>query len=227
MNAIVQVLRSRPYPGRGCLAARTGNGTLALLYFLTGRSPASQGRELKVLDNGDIAVQDITGAATHDALRHYVAAARRDGWTVVGNGEQVVPLADALSSGLPVTTAWEQHTFEPDPPVHTSRIWVARRAGGPGECILGYARRSTCGDGDADRVAWTVGRLDPGAGILMTTYDGTADAVRATWAPAQVQVGGSTVEDVLQEVWVGLDPGLRVAAFAVTPDDDTPPLTIR
>ena len=49
---MIEVLESRPYPGRGCLATRTTTGLLCFVYFLTGRSPASRNRKLTVLDNG-------------------------------------------------------------------------------------------------------------------------------------------------------------------------------
>lgn len=61
----------------------------------------------------------------HDALRHYVALARRGAWWVLGNGDQVVPIADDLAGGADLATAWGRHTFEPDPPIYTPRIWLA------------------------------------------------------------------------------------------------------
>lgn len=92
MTTIQSVLQTRAYPGRGCLAARTSEGELVFVYFVTGRSRASKNRVLSATPSGDITVRD-RGDAQHDALRHYCAAASRGAWTVVGNGDQVEPIA--------------------------------------------------------------------------------------------------------------------------------------
>lgn len=211
------MLQSRPYPGRGVLAARRGDDELVFVYFLTGRSAASRSRRLDVLSNGDVAVVDTTGVGEFDALRHYVAGAQRVDWVVVGNGDQVVPIAEALAAGDEPLAAWSSHTYEFDPPIFTSRIWAATRPGeSRRECILGFARRSERRDAGVDRVAWSV-ELAPGTGVLMTTYDGTVDAVHATDRPVSVDIDAETVDGVLDEVWSALTE-VRVAAFAVVPD---------
>ena len=225
---MIEVLESRPYPGRGCLATRTTTGLLCFVYFLTGRSPASRNRKLTVLDNGDIAVRETSGSDPQDPLRHYLAVARRGEWLVVGNGDHVEPLAEALAEDLAPLSAWEQHSFEPDPPIFTSRIWIARKRGLPVDCLLGHARRSQRGDGGADRLALLVESVGPGAGVVMTTYDGTPTEVRATVAPEDVDVRARTPEDLVQMVWSGLNPDLRVAVVSLVADDDNAePLIVR
>ena len=131
-------------------------------------------------------------------------------------------------TGWPGCPAQRQHTFEPDPPAYTSRIWAARQVGDPEDCLIGYARRSSRGDGDVDRMAWLVGTLTPGTRILMTTYDGTIGTVRATPAPHDVRVDSETINSLLPEVWSALDPHLRMAAFAFDAHDErAATLTIR
>ena len=75
--SLTDALLSRPYPGRGCLVGRTLDGHLCFLYFLTGRSSASRGRELRVTPAGDVAVRDKHAAGTPDELRHNLAAVVR------------------------------------------------------------------------------------------------------------------------------------------------------
>lgn len=181
-----------------------------------------------MLANGDVAVTPTGAEVQQDLLRHYIAAARRGNWLVVGNGDQVVPIADGLACGVAPLTVWEAHTFEPDPPIFTSRIWLARRVTTAPDCLIGYARRSSRGDGGVDRVSWAVGVIGVAAGVMMTTYDGTADEVRATVAPEDVAVGADTPRDLLREVWTSLDPALRVGAIVIAADDSgSEPITVR
>jgi IMP cyclohydrolase-like protein len=137
MRTVSQTLESRPYPGRGCLAARSGNSRLSLVYILTGRSAASRNRKLIILDNGDVAVRDTAGTALrHDLLRHYVAAARRRDWLVIGNGDQVVPRDESLASGLPVAIVLRRlladlgEACTPSRMLTTSSIFTVEALGG-------------------------------------------------------------------------------------------------
>jgi IMP cyclohydrolase len=213
-------LASRPYPGRGILVARTGDGALCFAYLVTGRSASSRARELRVAPNGDVAVADTSGSGEADALRHYVALAQRGDWVVLGNGDHVEPLATALAAGEQVSTAWAAHTFEPDPPIFTPRIWLARYVDGTRPaCLMGYVRRSGRGDGGADRVAWAFDELSAHSGVLMTTYAGTVTDVVPSLAPVEVTIAATDADDLLDEVWDGLAPQLRVAALTVAADD--------
>lgn len=163
MVSTAEVLRSRPYPGRGCLAARTTSGTLCFVYFLTGRSDASRNRRLVKLANGDVAVHGGSVGADRDPLRHYIAAASRGRWVAVGNGDHVAAIADRLARGADPLTAWSTHTYEPDHPIYTPRIFLALNTAvvdqGP---LLGYARRSARPDHAPDRVIWSLGQVAAG-----------------------------------------------------------------
>ena len=204
------------------------SGRLCFVYFLTGRSGASRNRVLVRLGNGDLAVQDRSSAADRDPLRHYIAAASRGPWVVVGNGDHVVPIADALAHGADLLTAWSTHTYEPDPPIYTTRICVAFNIAavnsGP---VIGYTRRSARPDHAPDRVIWSLGHVADGSGSLMTTYDSTAAEVRASSTPQDIETTSDTITGVLDEVWSALDPTLRVAAFAFDPSDADATFTTR
>jgi IMP cyclohydrolase len=217
MLALEEALRDRPYAGRGCVAARLADGSLWFAYFLTGRSDASRSRALEQHPDGDLRVVDTRSGGGHDALRHYVAAARRGRWSVVGNGDQVEPIADALAASAEPATAWAEHTFEPDPPIFTPRIWICADA--DERVLVGSARRSTRPDGSADRALWMPDTLAPRSGVLITTYAGTAEHVLTSGLPLDVEVRAATGEELLDATWDALGPALRVAAFAARPAD--------
>lgn len=219
MLALVDALGDRPYAGRGCLAARLADGSLWFAYFLTGRSKASRSRALEQHADGDVRVVDTRSGGQHDALRHYVAAARRGHWTVVGNGDQVEPLVDALAASVEPAAAWAAHTFEPDPPIFTPRIWICADA--QERVLVGSARRSTRPDGSADRGLWMPETLAPRSGVLVTTYAGTAEDVITSGLPLDVGVEAATGEELLDVTWDALEPSLRVAAFVAQPGDLT------
>jgi IMP cyclohydrolase len=211
-----EVLVTRTYPGRGCLVARTQTGLLAFAYFLTGRSDASRARAVTVLERGDIVIRSTVGSSD-DPLRHYAAAARRGRWTVVGNGDQVEAIADALAAGGSITGSAAEHSFEPDGPIFTSRIWLAREEGG-NVSHLGVAQRCKRANGAPNRVIWTVDDLAPGDGVLMSTYDGTPGHVTRTTRPVDVTTEAANPSELVAEIWRTLAPELRVGTFAILPD---------
>lgn len=217
MTALRETVLDRAYPGRGTVAARLQDGRLYLAYFLTGRSPASRRRTIVVQPFGEVQVKDTSGG-NHDSLRHYVAAVERDGWTVVGNGDQVEPLAFALAKGTDPASAWAAHTYEPDPPIYTPRIWLAFRHS-DNALFVGSATRSERSDGSPDRLLWMPDAPPVGTGVLLTTYAGTADAVITSGNPVSITTTAADADTLLGEMWNALDPALAVAAFAASIDD--------
>jgi IMP cyclohydrolase len=212
-----EALRARAYPGRGVLMVRTVSGTRCLAYFLTGRSSASLQRELVVAAGGDVEVRDRRARRTPDELRHYTAVARRGDVIVVGNGSQVLPLAEDLAEGSEPLTAFARFDFEPDEPIFTPRIWIVTTVNETGPSVVGYAVRSGRPSSGADRVAWAASELAAGEGILMSTYDGTASRVSTARAPLDITTAAATPNELLGELWAALDPELRVAALAFDP----------
>lgn len=213
-------LRTKPYPGRGLICARLLDGSLGVVYFLTGRSEASRRRGLQAAENGDISVVD-TAHGPHDDLRHYTALARRGDWFVAGNGDQVLPIVEGLKRGREPVDVWSDHTYEPDPPIHTPRIWAVWNRQEPHRILLGDARRSVRPSGACDRTLTVIDLAEPGDGVVVTTYSGTVEEVIAAPDPISVYVEAVSLESLADEVWNSLDPSLRVALIAVDPSDPT------
>ena len=213
VQPLADVLASRSYPGRGCLAARSANGDLLLCYFLTGRSEASRARSIRTRPDGDMEIVGL--GSEQDALRHYVAVARRGDWLVVGNGSQVVPIAEELARTSDVTTAWAPHTYEPDPPIFTPRVWMAWHSAQP--LTIGQARRSTRPGGGSDRVAWLVEDIPAGSGVLLTTYARTIDNVITSTEPVDVEVTFETPFELSDSLWHCQQPVVRVGCLVVDP----------
>jgi IMP cyclohydrolase len=222
MDSVEKVLLSRGYPGRGCIVGRTLDGTLALVYFLTGRSVASRARTLTGGAREDILVRDTRLDAEHDDLRHYAAYVRRGSWTVLGNGDQVEPLAQDLSTGDPVDVASRTFDYEPDPPIFTPRIWMAcdhtRRID---TVFTGSARRRGATDDATEYSSWNVDVRENGAGAILTTYAGTSQDVVTSGLLEAIEITALDAKTLLNSVWNSLNPELRVAALAITPEIET------
>ncbi|HEY6786521.1 MAG TPA: IMP cyclohydrolase [Trebonia sp.] len=214
MIRLPALLSGNAYPGRGVLCARTLCGGTAGAYFLTGRSAASRDRALR-LDGEDLLVEP-TGATGHDPLRHYIAATATPRWLVLGNGEQVSQVAARLRSGTAATEALGGLEYEPDPPIRTSRVTALLSRDGA-TAVLGAARPSTGTRLTANVMTLTVTDLEPGEGILLTTYrsDGATVAVASPFD--EVSVTARNNAELLDEVWSSLNPGYRVAAVVLDP----------
>lgn len=208
------VLAENRYPGRGVVWARLADGTACGAYFLTGRTAASQARELRPGD-GEIVVAATGAAGPHDPLRHYVAVRENDGRLVYGNGEQVAQVAYRLDHGDPPADALGGLAYEPDPPIFTPRITVVVDAAG--RAWFGNARRSPTGRESADVLTVALGELRPGDAVLTTTYrsDGVTVTTAAPYTEARTRA--ATPAALLAEIWSALTPELRVAATAFTP----------
>ncbi len=188
------------------------------MYFVTGRSEASQRRRLVVRDGGEIAVEDSASGNASDPLRHYVAAVTREKVVVVGNGSHVTPVADALQDGIDPLEAFAPHTYEPDDPVFTPRIWAAASLGEDARLLLGSVARSQRSDGAPVHGLWSLGHLTPGSGALLSTYEGDQRTPRSARLPIEVTTTAPDLTEMLAEVWSALEHDVRVAALAVDPD---------
>lgn len=125
-----------------------------------------------------------------------------------------------------LVATWSDHTFEPDPPIYTSRIWMAHHKAGA-DCMLGFARRSDRSDGSVDRVVWVTDHLAAGSAVLMTTYAFSGEQVIPTSGPIDVTLAADSCSGLMDEVWQTLDPTVKVAAFAISPgNQSTGPLIV-
>ncbi|WP_377267951.1 IMP cyclohydrolase [Peterkaempfera sp. SMS 1(5)a] len=213
MNQLKEALRGNRYPGRGVLWCRTADGASLGAYFLTGRSPASKARTLRHTPEGELIVAP-TQACDHDHLRHYVAARQSGDLVVFGNGEQVSTVADRLGSGAPPASALDGLDYEPDPPIFTPRLTVIADGS---RAWFGAARRSGGGRSATNRLTLQVGDLEPGEGVLMTTYHSNGHEI-ATGAPfLEVGIDADGPRNLLDELWESLPPQLRIAAAVFPP----------
>jgi IMP cyclohydrolase len=205
------------YPGRGVAVGRDVEGVPFFSYWLTGRSRASQARELVVGDR-EIVVRDTSGGAVDD-LRHYTAAVRGDDWVIVGNGTQVAELAAVREVQPDLQVALRGLTYEPDPPIHTPRITAGATIADAGltDVVIGSARACDGAPELTEHPSLYAVRVAAGTALTTTTYAGTADHVTINGRPETVAVA-LPWSAITEHLWQSLQPSLRVAAITVRLD---------
>lgn len=215
MTVLTDLLSSNPYPGRGVLCARTHSGAVLGGYFLTGRSAASKDRALR--KDGDELVVGPVAPTEHDPLRHYAAALHTPDWLVFGNGEQVAQVTGRLRTGSSATEALGGLEYEPDPPIRTSRITALLSRDGGRTAVLGAARPSRGSRLSTNVMTLTVQDLEPGEGVLLTTYRSDGRTVDVAAPFDEITVTAQDGPGLLDEIWAALNPDFRVAAAVLDP----------
>lgn len=205
-----------PYPGRGVAYHVANDGAVGWIYFVTGRSRSSRARE--IYDDGDsLIVRPTDPGVPADALRHYHCVRRAGGDLIVGNGDHVAVVADALVSGSTVEQAAQLLEPEPDAPLFTPRIALVL-----GETAhLVAIRRS---DSRTERVVLDA-EARPSTVTALSTYSGTPGQPAGT-APVRRTVDGRSLVEVAEAIWHVLDPSLRVALVAGRNRDPSPVLAL-
>jgi hypothetical protein len=209
---LVDVAGGSEYPGRGLAIGRDSDGLPFAAYWLTGRSAASQQREL-VVSEREIVVQDVSGGST-DELRHYTAAIRDEDWFIVGNGTHVSELAGTHADCVDLQVALRNIDYEPDPPIRTPRIFAGAVIEGPEllDVVVGSARSYS-----ADQVqhpSLFLRRSEEATAGVITTYSGTATQVVTDGYPVVVSVDVEW-ESLPNLLWDRLNPALRVALVVI------------
>lgn len=121
---------------------------------------------------------------------------------MVGNGDHVDRIVDALNEHVSLSEVLGRIEPEPDPPIHTPRIALVAND----EVRLMSVRDL---GGEPVRTLEQVEVADE-HGVILHTYAGDVATVTAD-AVARRFMSHGTGADVAHEIWNALDPKLRVA----------------
>jgi IMP cyclohydrolase len=215
MDELTALLGANAYPGRGLVLAGAAEGPL-VAYFVTGRSPASQQREIRRGAGGELLVSPL-GEGADDPLRHYAAARMSDRWLVVGNGRQVDTVLERLEAGQAPQVALDGLEHEPDEPIFTDRITVVVSRAKPVVAVLGVARRSAGGRTTSDIHTLVVREPAPGDAVLLTTYKSDGETIEGGRPFLEATCAATDAAGLLEMVWASLGPQFRVAATVLDP----------
>ncbi|MGV9928909.1 IMP cyclohydrolase [Nocardia rhamnosiphila] len=204
------------YPGRVIGFRSTRRGHLESFIMLTGRSPASKACTLEPVPGGDIVLRArATDSGRHDELRHYPAVIADAAGVVVANGDHSLALHAALRAGN-LDARLAATTYEPDPPINTSRVAVSYELSTQ-RIVASISAAATTGH-DAAPVA---ARFEARAGdledwIVVSTYLSDGTSIEPNYQFTRVV---SDTGDPVAEIWTATDARYRVAAAAITFDN--------
>ncbi|MGZ4359105.1 MAG: IMP cyclohydrolase [Gaiellaceae bacterium] len=198
----VEGFPSDRYSGRGLLVGRGEDGESWIqLYWLSGRSENSRNRVL-VERAGEIrtATADVS-KQVDGTFTLYTALCSVGEAHIVGNGDQVTTVADALARGGSFEEALRTRSVEEDPPIWTPRITALLDSGG-----LRLSKITRFG-----HAFFETAPLEPGDGFCLHTYRGGGDPIAVfSEDPYPVQLAGGA-DELARSSWERLDPELRVA----------------
>lgn len=207
----VEGFPSDRYSGRGLIVGRSTDGESWLqLYWLSGRSENSRNRVL-VEQEGQIRTATADRSKQVDGtFTLYTALCSVAGAHIVGNGDQVTTVAEALSSGGSFEQALRTRSVEDDSPIWTPRITA----------LVAGKKLLLSKIGKTGHAFFESARLEPGDGLCLHTYRGDGDPIRPfAEDPYPVRLEGD-VDELLLTSWPKLDEELRVALVVKEIRDD-------
>ena len=207
------------YTGRGLIAGRSADGEKWLqIYWISGRSDNSRNRVL-VEEEGEIRTATADASKQVDGtFTLYTALCSVGGSHIVGNGDQVSTVAEALEAGSSFEQALRTRQVEEDPPIWTPRITAL--VSGDGLRLSKIAQNG--------HAFFEAAPLEPGNGLCLQTYTGDGDPIRRFRGdPYRVRLEGSA-EELAKSSWEKLDSVLRVALVVkeISADDSFRHVTI-
>lgn len=219
-----------PYPGRGLVLGRLGEGRFRVLYWIMGRSLHSQNRRF-VADAGTLRTVPVDESLVQDAsLIIYEAMLELPGVQLVSNGDQTRTLRDALRSGGDFAGALESREREPDAPNYTPRIsGLLDFRGSQPRLSLSLLKAGRFDPAQTDRFTFCPACPAEGLGYALTTYRGDGNPLPSfEGEPLTLPCAGSA-EQVLDRYWQALDAGNRVALAVkdIAPDGRSERVLIR
>lgn len=206
-------LARNPYPGRGLVVGRAGDGGWLQVYWIMGRSPNSRNRVF-VADGATLRTEPFDASRVEDAslILYEAMLELPDGRYLVSNGDQTRTLHEALGAGRSVEEALEAREREPDAPNYTPRISGLLELGAAGpRLLLSILKASPADPARSDRFHFRPAPPPPGLGLGLTTYRGDGDPLPSfqgepLWLPLE-----GAPEAVLDAYWEALDADNRVA----------------
>lgn len=218
LRTFERAIAKNPYPGRGLVIGRNGQGAWTLVYWIMGRSEHSRNRQL-VAEGGVLRTQAFDPSRVVDpSLIIYDAMLELPGIQLVSNGDQTRTVFDALTRGTSFAAALETRAHEPDAPHYTPRISGMLDLRGDGARLsLAILRANPVDPGQTDRTFFELGLPPPGIGRGITTYAGDGNPLPSfSGDPLALPCEGRSGSEILEQYWSALDADNRIGVAVKT-----------
>ncbi len=215
-------LKQNAYPGRGLVVGRSSDDTAWLMiYWIMGRSAHSRNRRF-VVDGRALRTEPVDASLVDDpSLIIYDAMLELPQIYLVGNGDQVGTIYDAVQAGSSFDAALATREREPDPPNYTPRISAMLDVQhSHGRLLLSILKANRANPDYTDRTTFRPALPPAGFGMCLTTYLGDGHPLPSfTGDPLLLPCAGQ-VDEILDVYWNALDADNRIAiAVKRIPED--------
>ncbi len=202
-------LSAMTYPGRIIIIGLNSDADKGVVvYAITGRSPSSQARELKIKGNAVWAMptdEDVLKQGNVDLLVYSAIAFGRG--IAVSNGRQTEDILNQIQEkddpGQVLSNGLSQWTYEPDSPHFTPRISGCILPGGKA-CLSIIKKGKDC-SAQRSFFAWS---LEPGKGRLIATYNGKEEHPLPSFTgdPLVIEIKERSAASLAGAVYAALQP---------------------
>ena len=208
-------LCSNPYPGRGIVIGKSGDGRYAVTaYFIMGRSENSRNR-IFVEDGGGIRTQAYDPAKLSDpSLIIYAPVRVMGNKTIVTNGDQT----DTIYVGMDQQQTFEQtlrsREFEPDAPNYTPRIsGILHIEQGTYHYAMSILKSNNGDPASCCRYTFAYENPQNGEGRYIHTYMGDGNPLPSfEGEPEWVKIEGD-IDAFSNRIWSCLNEANKVSLF--------------
>jgi IMP cyclohydrolase len=197
------------YPGRVIIIGQDSEADRSVVvYAITGRSPSSQARELKLEGNAiwtRPTDEDVLKKGNVDLLVYSAISFGRG--IAVSNGRQTEDILNQIQEKDDpeeiLIRGLKNWTYEPDSPQFTPRISGCVLSNS--KACLSLIKRGEDSAAQKSFFAWT---LEPGKGKLIATYSGTEENPLAPFAgdPFHIEIKEKTAAGMAEAVFAALKP---------------------
>jgi IMP cyclohydrolase len=203
-------IEENPYPGRGIVLGRSGDGAWVQVYWIMGRSDNSRNR-IFVCEDGVVRTEAADPSKVEDPSLIIYNAMRASGHRfVVSNGVQTDAIWAALEASESFVDSLSQWHHEPDAPNFTPRISGCTDVDAQVQW-LSILKKSPFSDVASERHFFRFDEVEPGMGYAITTYCGDGDPLPSfEGTPYLLSLPGSA-DDIADHFWSKLNRDNRIS----------------
>ncbi len=219
------------YPGRGLVVGRASQtDAWIMIYWIMGRSEHSRNRRFVV--EGDMLRTEPVDASLVDdpSLIIYEAMMLLPHCHLIGNGDQIRTIYEALQAGSSFDAALSTREREPDAPNYTPRISAMLDLhDSTGQLTMSILKANTADPTYTDRTTYRPARPPAGFGMALTTYDGDGSPLPSFSQDPLLLPCEGDIHTVLDRYWDALDADnrLAIAVKHIPTDSHTSEIIVR
>jgi hypothetical protein len=201
-----------------------------MIYWIMGRSEHSRNRRF-VVDSETLRTEPVDAGLVDDpSLIIYEAMMALPYCHLIGNGDQIRTIYEALQAGSSFDTALATCEREPDAPNYTPRISAMLDLhDSPAQLTMSILKANVADPAYTDRTTYRPALPPAGCGMGLTTYDGDGSPLPSFSKDPLLLPCEGDIHVVLDQYWDALDTDNRIALAVkrIPLDNPTGELIIR